>query len=1114
MCKQVTHLHVHTENSLLDGMSNIDKLTDHAKKEGMTSLAITDHGTMSGVIDFYRACKEREIKPILGIESYLALDSIYEIPAYLEAARLAHSLAKTDDQKNAAKLLVEAATKRYRQGHHLLMLAKDLQGYRNLLYLSSEAFLNGFYYRPRISRDLLAQRSKGLIMTSGCLAASIPRMILEGNLVDAYDEIGWYVDLIGRENFFIELQSHDIDDLRKVNTELLTMSKKTGVGLVATADVHYVLPTDYDAHDTLLCIQTGSTKAQVERMRFTDNSYYLAGADEMYKLFGHVPEALSNTLKIAEMVESYSLDREGYYMPEFPLPPKHTAASYLRDLVMEGLYTRLRKKAETAEYLHRIAFELEVIGRMGFETYFLIVWDLCKHATEAGIWFNTRGSAAGSLVAYCLGITSVDPIANDLLFERFLNPDRLTMPDIDLDFQDDRRVEMVDYTVTKYGDDRVAAIITFGTFGAKASVRDVSRTYGLDNGWANGLSTMIPQDAKVKPIMRYVEEIPELKAAYDNDSNARMVLDQVEKIQSGKRHASTHAAGIVVGNQPLVNIIPLHRMTGHAYDNSKLKMVTQFPMETVESLGLLKIDYLGSATLTVLQRACELINKRYGYAFTLDTIPYRHHGDKPNEHLDAAFELLARGDTIGLFQVESDGMRKTLREMKPFRFEHIVAAVALYRPGPMDYIPLYNRRLNGLEDVHYHHPKLEPILRETMGIIVYQEQIMQIASELFGYSRGQADMIRKAVSKKKEKELDKHAQTFIENGPDNGVSEMIAEKIWKDIQTFADYGFNKGHASSYAVITVKTAFLKAHYPDEYMTALLSVHGDDKKKVATYLGACRNMGYRILPPDVNLSDIDFSVDETDPDQMGIRFGLSAIKRLSTNALHHIVEQRQEGGEFKNLLDFVDRMNGRLVNKTSVDALIKSGAMSSFGNRAQLLSVLPDIIESVRSLTSGRSKSQKSIFDVADMVSSKIVRLPDIEETSDKELLAWEREFMGLYVSHRPTDAFPGLKRDRTTPIASFEDRELGTEVVIGGEIVDSKEVITKKGDPMLIGTLEDWRDTGDPIKFVVFPKTYAQISGAYSLAVGQIVVLKGHLDNGLGNLQVVVDEFLKTYDQLD
>ncbi|MCU0476213.1 MAG: DNA polymerase III subunit alpha, partial [Anaerolineae bacterium] len=841
------HLHVHTEFSLLDGLSKIKKLVARAEKLGQTALAITDHGTMYGVMDFYTACMDKKIRPILGMESYLAPRGMTDRDPTLD-----------------------------RKPNHLLLLARSLTGYRNLMKIASAAQLQGYYYRPRIDFDFLAAHAEDLVCTSGCLAARVPQLIMQGKHREAEDWIGRFSEVFGVENFFLELQHHDIPELHPVNRWLIDYARRNpnGPRLLATNDVHYIEAGDFEAHDTLLCIQTQALKAEPKRkdhddendrgrMAMSDNSYYLSSAEEMWRIFGaETPDALTTTLDVAERC-SFTFPKREYKFPNFPVPEGFTPETYLRHLCDIGMGWRFGARADDPSLRARLEYELGVIQQMGYNTYFLIVWDLCEYARQTDIWFNVRGSGAGSLALYVLGITNIDPIQNALFFERFLNPERNTMPDIDIDYPDDRRGEMLAYAVQKYGSEKVAAIITFGTLGAKQAVRDVARTMGVDLGHVDKAAKLIPQEPKPKPIEKYIEEIPDLQKVYQEDPLLREVLDMAGKLQGARRHASVHAAGVIIADQNLVEYLPLHRMTGKENADLPIKQVTQFTMETCEAIGLLKIDFLGLATLNILRTACELIERYHGIRFRMENIPYRHDDPRltPDDHrrLDEAYQLIARGDTVGVFQLESSGMQGMLREMRPREFENIVAGVSLYRPGPLQFIPDYNRRLHGEEETQYLHPKLEPIVSVTYGILVYQEQIMQVARDLFGYRLGEADLMRRAVSKKKKEDLDKHRAIFKERGPANGIDPDVADQIFDQIDYFANYGFNKAHAADYAVLSVQTAYLKCHFPHEYMAALLTVQFDDSTKVTVFLEDCRRMHIPILPPDVNASIINFSIE---------------------------------------------------------------------------------------------------------------------------------------------------------------------------------------------------------------------------------------------------------------
>ena len=1088
------HLHVHTEYSLLDGLSRIDKLVDRAKELNMPSLAITDHGTMFGVMEFYRAAKAAGIRPIIGVESYMARRSMQDRDPKLD-----------------------------KRPYHMLLLAKNQAGYKNLLKLASAAQLDGYYYRPRIDRDLLAAHSEGLVATSGCLAAQIPSLIMEGRDDEAHEQIGWYQDVFGKENFYLELQQHDIPELETLNKWLLEYGKSnhTHVPMVATNDVHYVLDTDYDPHDTLLCIQTSALKTDADRLRMSDPSYHLTSPQEMYGFFGDAaPEALSNTLKVAEMCE-INLDDKEYHLPVFPVPTGYDSTSYMRYLCEKGMRWRYGSRAEDADMRARLDRELGIIGDMGFNTYFLIVWDLCQFARHADIWWNVRGSGAGSLVAYTLGITNIDPIQNNLLFERFLNPGRVSMPDIDMDFPDDRREEMIYYTARKYGEDKVAAIITFGTLGAKAAVRDVGRALNVPLEVVNQAARLIPTEPKPKPIMTYVDENPELKQMYTSNSEIKRIVDTAVHLQGVNRHASTHAAGVIVADKPLVEYLPLHRPTkvekedGEGKTENPLKAVTQFPMETCESIGLLKIDFLGLSTLTIMRKACDLIERYHGIKFTMDNIPYRPTGDAEiDRKLKQSFELMGRGETVGIFQVEGTGMQQMLRDMRPTKFEHIIAAVSLYRPGPMEFIPTYNKRLRGEEEIQYRHELLQPILEETMGIIVYQEQLMQVAGKLFDYELGEADLMRRAVSKKKEKDLKKHRDIFLERGPNHGLDDGTINLIFDDIEFFANYGFNKSHAADYAVITCQTSYLKAHYAAEYMTALLSVHRDDITKITTFLGECRRLGIPVLPPDVNYSALDFDIQKQPDGVRGIRFGLVAIKNAGESALMPIIKAREEGGPFGSLEEFCRRVDLRHVQKRTLESLIKAGALDAFGIRWQLADT--PAIERMVNFSSdhhhAKEIGQMSMFGESTGMTDKL-KLPDAKEIPEREMLNWEKELLGLYVSGRPVDKIRDLlvRANNTADVAVIKAPESnmnGKGVAVAGEIVSVRKLVTKNGDMMAVFNMEDWHVSAESIDVVLFPRSWQKFGEL--IVEGNVIMVGGELDTSRGDPQIKAETVTQNF----
>ena len=1103
MTSDFVHLHVHTEYSLLDGQSRIKDLVARAAELQMPALGISDHGVMFGVQDFYNACVDAGIKPVIGMEAYLARRGMHDRDPNLD-----------------------------RSPFHMLLLAKDMTGYQNLLKLASASQLDGFYYKPRIDKEFMAAHSEGLIATSGCLAAEIPRMIAAGDDKKSRELIGWYQDVFGADNFFLELQGHDIDELNALNGWLYDYRKSghSQVQLLASNDVHYVRQEDSDAHDTLLCIQTTALKADANRMKLEPfSSYYLKSAAEMRQAFAGAPddlvkEAFHNSLKIAEM-SAIDLKPTGYHLPVFPVPAGHDERSYLRHLIDRGMRWRFGSDwRDNPIFVERIDRELKIIGGMGFDSYFLIVWDLCQYARHADIWWNVRGSGAASLVAYSLGITNIDPIKNSLLFERFLNPGRLTMPDIDLDYPDDRRGEMIAYAARKYGEDKVAAIITFGTMGAKNAVRDVGRALDVDLGLINRAAGMIPLEARQKKIREYVDGNAELKGLYENDTELKKVIDTAIELQGMTRHASTHAAGVIVADRPLVDYLPLHRITGKDPSGGALKAVTQFPMETAEEIGLLKVDFLGLATLTIMRKACELIARHRGIHYTMDNIPYRHDSEISDEQramLDSAFAMLGRGETVGVFQVESGGMQQMLRGMRPRVFENIVAAISLYRPGPMEFIPSYNRRLHGEEEVVLLHERLQPILEETYGIIVYQEQIMQIAGELFGYELGEADLMRRAISKKKPVDLQKHRAIFVERGPQNGIDVKTSGAMFDMIDSFANYGFPKPHAADYAVITVQTAFLKCQYPQEYMTALLSVQRDDLSKISAFLEECRRLRIPVLPPDVNASQHEFDIEVLPDSTRAIRFGLAAVKNAGARALEDLIDWRGDA-PFADLLDFCQRVDMRQLGKRGLESLIKVGALDSFAQRSILLEALDRIVSYSSTYHKNMEVGQMDMFgEDAALDTDLLENLRHVPEYSARELLKWEKELLGFYVTGRPVDRHRKLFESQNTHSIADLKAAGGSKpdaLRIAGEITAVRKITTKSSDMMAVLSLEDWRDSADIIEVVLFPQVYARTLGAIdeinaelpegetprNLLEGEIVIVSGRYDDSRGDAQVIAD----------
>jgi DNA polymerase-3 subunit alpha len=1046
------HLHVHSEYSLLDGMGRIPDLVGGAVALGMPALALTDHGNLFGAIEFYQNAKNQGVKPIIGTECYLTG----------VGRRMSDRQSGIDDKR-----------------FHLLLLAQNNAGYKNLLQISSAAQLDGFYYRPRIDREYLADHSAGLIATTGCMASELPRLLTQGDAELAGQRLRWWLEVFGRERFFLELQEHNLPELTRVNRQLVEWAHRFNLRLIATNDVHYVKKEDAGYHDVLLCVQTGDLVHQAKRgLKMNDDSYYLRSPQEMLALFGEQPDSVLNTLAVAEMC-SVDLDPEGYHLPPFDVPAGYDAASYLRHLVDQGLPRRYGERVSSSEVQERKEHELRIIHNMGFDTYFLIVWDLCEFARSRNIWWNVRGSGAGSLVAYATGITHLDPLANHLLFERFLNPGRVSMPDIDLDYPDDRRDEMISYAVQKYGKDNVAQIVTFGTMGARAAIRDVGRAMDIPLPEVDRVAKLIPGGPKVK-ISDGLEQSPELKELYDSHDYIRQLVDTAMHLEGVARHASTHAAGVIISDKPLIEYTPLHRPTKGDASGA----ITQYPMEILEAIGLLKIDFLGLSTLTIMRKACELIEARHGIKMDLNTIPVDD---------DKVFQLLSSGNVTGVFQVESEGMRRVLTRMKPTRFEHIVATNALYRPGPMEYIDDYIDRMHERKEVSYHHPALEPILAETYGIIVYQEQIIQIASQLSGYTPGEADLMRRAVGKKKKEELLKHREKFVQGALERGIPEEAAQRIFDDIESFARYGFNKAHAADYAVITCQTAYLKAHYPVEYMTALLTVERGNSDKVGLLVGECRTMGLPILPPDINKSDVDFVIDDT-ASGPAIRFGMGAVKNVGEGAIEVILQGRAStGGSFSGIDDFCRQVDLRSVNRRGLESLIKVGALSAFGPRARLLAIVDRMIGLSAQTHQAAAVGQLNMFELggfdAPATGSILYPLPDVEEVSRRDMLGWEKELVGVYVSEHPLQQLiPVLRETVTCFLGQLDETMVGHKVTVAGMVNSVRQIYAKNGKPMAFVELEDMHGT---VELVVFNRVYEETRELWQ--EGTVVVVRGTVD---------------------
>jgi DNA polymerase-3 subunit alpha len=1052
------HLHVHTEYSLLDGSSRIKDIVKKAKEYGMPSLAITDHGAMFGVIDFYKACREVGIKPILGCEVYVA------------PRKMTDKVAGIDNEY-----------------YHLVLIAENNEGYKNLMKIVSKAALEGFYYKPRVDKELLKKYSKGIIALSACLAGEVQDLLLKGRYEDAKRIALELEDIFGRGNFYLELQDHGIEEQRTVNEKLIDLSKETGIPLVATNDVHYVNKEDAVAHEILLCIQTGKTIDDEDRMKFPTDEFYLKSPEEMKRLFDFVPEAIENTIKISERC-NVELEFNKPKLPKFDVPDGKEANVYLRELCFNGLYERYKEPSK--EVIDRLNYELEVIEKMGYVDYFLIVWDFIRFARENNIMVGPgRGSAAGSIVAYTLGITKIDPIKYNLLFERFLNPERVSMPDIDSDFCYERRQEVIDYVFKKYGEDRVSQIITFGTMAARAVIRDVGRALNYSYAEVDTIAKMIPMELGMT-IDRALELNPELKGEYENNERIRHLIDIARSLEGLPRHSSTHAAGVVISSAPLVEYVPLTK--------NEDTITTQFPMTILEELGLLKMDFLGLRTLTVLRDAVDLVYKNKGIKVDLDSIDFED---------QSVYEMISQGKTEGVFQLESSGMTNFMKELKPSSLEDIIAGISLYRPGPMDQIPEYIKNKNNPEDIKYIDEKLRPILDVTYGCIVYQEQVMQIVRDIAGYSLGRSDLVRRAMAKKKHDVMEKERENFIYGLKDdkgniivpgalrNGVSLEVANKIFDIMMDFASYAFNKSHAAAYAVVAYQTAFMKRYYPVEFMTALLTSVMGNSDKIAFYINACRRMNITVLPPDINKSFENFSV-EGDK----IRFGLVAIKNVGEGAIKSIIEARERDGDFKSFRDFCERVNLSEVNKKTIESLIKAGAFDSLGlKRSVLMNNYEKVIDSILSEKKQVIDGQIGFFQ-KELVNLKKDDFEDIKEFDKKYLLAMEKEMLGLYISGHPLqDLEKQLELLTNTKISeiysiSAEDHdhidvkvEDGQRVVIGGIITNISIKSTRNNEIMAFIKIEDMNGT---IEVLVFPKTYQKCSKI--IMEDNIVIVKGRV----------------------
>ena len=1032
---EFTHLHVHTEYSLLDGSNKIKEYVARVKELGMDSAAITDHGVMYGVIDFYRAAREAGINPILGCEVYVAPGSRFD-----------REVGSGDD--------------RY---YHLVLLAENNQGYSNLMKIVSKAFVEGFYYKPRVDLELLEKYHEGIIALSACLAGEVARYLARGMYEDAKIAALRYQDIFGKGNFFLELQDHGIPEQQNVNQQLLRMHRETGIDLVATNDVHYTMAEDAEPHDVLLCLQTQKKLSDENRMRYEGGQYYVKSPEEMARLFPYALEALENTHRIAERCH-VEIEFGVTKLPKYDVPDGFTSWEYLNKLCYEGLEQRYHPVTE--ELKKRLDYELSTIKNMGYVDYFLIVWDFIKYARDNDIMVGPgRGSAAGSLVAYTLGITQLDPIRYDLLFERFLNPERVSMPDIDVDFCFERRQEVIDYVRRKYGDDCVVQIVTFGTLAARGVIRDVGRVLDMPYAQVDTIAKMIPQELNIT-IDKALGMNPEFRKAYEEQDDIHRLIDLAKRLEGLPRHTSMHAAGVVISQKDVSEYVPLSR----AQDGS---IVTQFTMTTLEELGLLKMDFLGLRTLTVIQNAVKMVEKSTGMLLDMQKIDYN---DKK------VLDSLGTGRTDGVFQLESAGMKSFMKELKPQSLEDVIAGISLYRPGPMDFIPQYIRGKNRPDTIRYDCPQMEPILKPTYGCIVYQEQVMQIVRELAGYTLGRSDLVRRAMSKKKASVMAKERQNFVYGNVEegvpgciaNGISEEIANKIYDEMTDFAKYAFNKSHAAAYAVVSYQTAYLKYYYPVEFMAALMTSVVEMPNKVAEYISVCRQMGIRILPPDINHGVYGFSVDNG-----SIRYALSAIKSIGRPVIEGIVREREEHGEYTSLKTFIER-NIDQINKRVVENLIKAGALDCLeGNRNQKMTVYTQIIDSINQDKKHTMAGQLSLFDIAPEEDKKEfeIRMPQAAEYPKEMILTFEKEVLGIYLSGHPLERYRNMMEkmisaktsdfqpDDETGIPEVYDNQ---KVIVGGMITDKTIKYTKNNKVMAFLTVEDLVGT---VEVVVFPRDY-------------------------------------------
>jgi len=1054
-----THLHVHSHYSLLDGLTKIDELLDYVKESGMDSVALTDHGVLYGAVEFYKKAKARGIKPIIGCELYLALEKMNQ------------KRPNIDDKR-----------------YHLVLLVKNEQGYKNLVQLVTKAHLEGFYYKPRIDEELLAKHSEGLIGMTACLQGKIPCLILAKKIEEAEKTALKYQEIFGKGNFYLELQHHpNLPGQKTVNDALISLSKKLNIPLVATNDCHYLHPEDNEAQDVLMLINTDTKADNPNRKTMKWDDYSVRSPEKMINDFKEVPEAIENTQKIKELC-NFEFKLGGTKLPYFPLPENENHDEYLKKLCEQGLEKRKSQIVNHDEAIKRLEYELSVIKQTGFASYFLIVQDFVNWAKENRIATGPgRGSAAGSIVSYLLNITDINPIKYNLLFERFLNPGRLegVLPDIDLDFTDWRRDEVIEYISQKYGRDKVAQIITFGTMASRAVIRDVGRALQYPYSYCDHLAKLIPFGFSLKQTL---EKIDEFKEIYQSDEKATRLIDLAKKLEGVARHASTHACGVVISKEPLTELVPIQ----HPTQNDE-NIVTQYEMHSIEDLGLLKMDLLGLKNLTIIEDTLSRIYKVQDKSIKIENIPL---DDKKT------YELLQKGESTSVFQLESEGMKRYLKQLKPSEFEDIIAMVSLYRPGPIQFIPSYIKGKHNPKKIKYIHPKLKPILEKTYNIIVYQEQVMQIAQQLAGFSLAEADVLRKAIGKKIKKLLLEQKDKFINGGVNNAIDKKIMEKIWNWIEPFARYSFNRSHAASYAMIAYRTAYLKTNYPIEFMAAALTSEKNDIEKIAFLIEECKRMKIEVLPPDINESFRNFSVV---PDEKKIRFGLLAIKNVGYNVVEAIVEERKKNGSFASINDFVTRVSSKDLNKKSLESLIKTGAFDKFEERNKLLQNLERLLEWSRETQKNKANGQKGLFEALPVNhqgknSNNGIILSSAPSASKKERLNWEKELLGLYITSHPLEGFKKAFEKRVLPLVKISQDITGKIVRIGGVICSIKKIIAKNGKPMLFVKLEDQTDK---IELVVFPSVIEQNPTIFQ--ENKIVMVRGRVDNRGGVPKIICQD---------